>query len=93
MRRIPGTQGRYQIRAAREAGRVARHALRSILQITLRKANGAGQSMLHLRLVVIFHRPEGAGSRQQASENSRQKTQHEQSGAQPRKTTRDNSHG
>jgi hypothetical protein len=63
------------------------------MQITLGQANSAGQSLLHLCLVVILDRPEGACCCQQASEYRWHKTQHEQAGAQPRKTMRDNSHG
>ena len=62
------------------------------MQITFCQSNGAGQGLLHLRLMVILDRPEGASGRQQASKNSGQKTQHEQAGAQSRKTTRYISH-
>jgi hypothetical protein len=42
--------------------------------------------------MITFHRPKGAGSGQQGRENGGQKRQHEQAGAQSRKTTRGGGH-
>ena len=78
---ITGRECGDQVRALREACRIAGHALGGILQIALCQPNSAGQGLLHLRLVVILDRPEGTGGGQQASEDSGQKTQHEQAGA------------